>query len=208
MKTPPDPFVLCPRDPTPEMCNERLEFLGDSVLSVVVSDFLYKSFPKLPEGKLTRIRASAVCEKALSEFSEEAGTRRTSAAFPRGGAHRRTRPLEHYCRRLRGAYRRNLSRRRNGACERICAFLWCPLSTSISAPWRRISRPICRRSFSIIPRTSSYTLVGEQGPDHDKRFTVEVRINSNLVGTGTGHSKKDAEQAAAEQALKLMGIIK
>ena len=53
-----------------------------------------------------------------------------------------------------------------------------------------------------------YTLVGEQGPDHDKRFTVEVRINSNLVGTGIGHSKKDAEQAAAEQALKLMGIIK
>ena len=48
----------------------------------------------------------------------------------------------------------------------------------------------------------------EQGPDHDKRFTVEVRINSNLVGTGIGHSKKDAEQAAAEQALKLMGIIK
>ena len=57
----------------PEMCNERLEFLGDSVLSVVVSDFLYKSFPKLPEGKLTRIRASAVCEKALSEFSRKLG---------------------------------------------------------------------------------------------------------------------------------------
>ena len=193
----------------PEMCNERLEFLGDSVLSVVVSDFLYKSFPKLPEGKLTRIRASAVCEKALSEFSRKLGLGEhllLSHGEERTGGRDRSSIIADAFEALIAAIYLD------GGMEPAREFELSFMVPSLDKHLGAVEKDFKTHLQEVIQHNPEdkliYTLVGEQGPDHDKRFTVEVRINSNLVGTGTGHSKKDAEQAAAEQALKLMGIIK
>ncbi len=193
----------------PEMCNERLEFLGDSVLSVVVSDFLYKSFPKLPEGKLTRIRASAVCEKALSEFSRKIGLGDfllLSHGEERTGGRDRSSIIADALEALIAAIYLD------GGMEPAGKFVLSFVVPSLDKHLGAVEKDFKTHLQEVIQHNPEdkliYTLVGEQGPDHDKRFTVEVRINSNLVGTGTGHSKKDAEQAAAEQALRLMGIIK
>lgn len=179
----------------PEMCNERLEFLGDSVLSVVVSDFLYKSFPKLPEGKLTRIRASAVCEKALSEFSRKLGLGEhllLSHGEERTGGRDRSSIIADAFEALIAAI--YLDGGMEPAREFVLSFVVPSLDKHLGA----VEKDFKTHLQEVIQHNPEdkliYTLVGEQGPDHDKRFTVEVRINSNLVGTGTGHSKKDADR--------------
>ena len=124
--------------------NERLEFLGDSILGMVVADHLYRNHPDLPEGELTRTRAALVCEESLVEV---AGL---------------TKPRDH--------------------------------KTALQELVQRESGQVLR-----------YRLVREEGPDHDKRFFVEVDLNGDPVGSGKGHSKKEAEQMAAKAAIAKLG---
>ncbi len=187
--------------------NERLEFLGDSVLSIIVSEYIYEHFPTLPEGKLTRLRASLVCEQSLCSFSKQLGV------------------CEHIL--LGKGEKANGGNQRPSiladAFEAILAAIY--LDGGIEPARRHVLRFVTEElkhmeheAFKdyktalqeIIQRNPeevlSYVLTGESGPDHDKRFTVEVHLNSNVIGAGTGHSKKNAEQAAARQALELMGV--
>lgn len=187
--------------------NERLEFLGDSVLSIIVSEYIYHNFPDLPEGQLTRLRASLVCEKTLCEFSKQL----CIGDFLLLGKGERTNGGHNRPSILADAF------------EAVLAAMY--LDGGMEVCRRHVLRFITEelRHFEhenfkdyktelqeIIQRNPeeqlSYVLIGEKGPDHDKCFTVEVHLNSNVIGTGTGHSKKTAEQAAARQALELMGI--
>lgn len=188
--------------------NERLEFLGDSVLSLVVADYLYRHFSHIPEGELTKLRASLVCEQALSSFAERIS-------------------LGEWLRLGRGERMTGGSRRPSilaDAFEAVIAAIY--LDGGIE-PARefilRFVRPETeqRRTVVILDFKTSlqeiiqqnpdemveYVVTGESGPDHDKRFTVEVRLNNETIGRGEGRSKKEAEQKAAKEALSLMGRL-
>lgn len=187
--------------------NERLEFLGDSVLSIIVSEYIYKNFKKLPEGELTKLRASLVCEKTLCMFSKQICVG-DYLLLGKGEAnnHGNERPSI-----LADAF------------EAILAAIY--IDGGIEAAKKHVLRFIIpeleNREYELFNdyKTSlqeviqrnpeerlTYVLIDESGPDHDKQFTVEVHLNSNVIGTGIGKSKKQAEQAAAHQALVLMGI--
>lgn len=186
--------------------NERLEFLGDSVLSIVVSEFLFLKYPEIPEGELTKLRASMVCEKALYVFAQEIHL----GEFLMLG-----KGEEHTGGRERSSILAD-------AFEAVIAAIF--LDGGMDAAKRHILRfipndPEEQEPIGFIDYKTQlqevvqknpeekveYVLVDETGPDHNKAFTVEVCLNSNVIGKGVGRSKKAAEQMAAKEALSLMG---
>ena len=185
--------------------NERLEFLGDSVLGMIAATYLYTTDDN-DEGELTRLRASIVCEKALASYSASLhvgdylllgkGERAT------GGA---TRPsiLENTFEALTGAIYLD------GGVEAAREFVLPFLKRELSSQRKRHFKDYKTQLQEIVQQNPeekvSYVLTGEHGPDHSKKFTVEVRLNSNVIGKGTAHSKKEAEQQGAREALLLMG---
>ena len=186
--------------------NERLEFLGDSVLGVVVADYLFKNFPNLPEGDLTKKRAALVCEKACCGFSRQMDVGRfllLSHGEQNSGG--RTRPSI-----LADAFEAIVAAiYLDGGMEEARSFI-----LRFVLPQLQTSKPKTFKDYKtalqeIIQQNPEerleYVLTGESGPDHDKHFTVEVHLNSNVVGKGGGRSKKEAEQQAAREALELMG---
>ena len=181
--------------------NERLEFLGDSVLGFVTAEFLFKNYPRLLEGDLTRMRAALVCEQSLYEVAkmlelgqylklgkgEEAGGGRErqsiladaveavfAAVYLDGGMEQ-----------IRGLIHRVLLSRAPAAEER--------------KDYKTTLQEIVQRK---IGQQLTYHMVEERGPDHNKTFVFEVRLNGEPIGRGDGHSKKEAEQAAARDALE------
>ena len=186
--------------------NERLEFLGDSVLSVIVADYLYKNFSSLPEGELTKLRASLVCEKSLCSFSRELEIgkflRLGKGEEKNGGKERDSILADAFEAVLAAMY---LDGGMEVARKHVMRFILDELKHTddeVFKDYKTALQEIIQRN----PEESvSYFLTDEKGPDHDKVFTVEVRLNSNVIGTGKGKSKKQAEQMAAKQALSLMG---
>ncbi len=181
--------------------NERLEFLGDSILGMIVADHLYRNFPDRPEGELTRMRADMVCEQSLALIANRISLGNyllLGHGEEQGGGRSRNSILA-------------------DAVESVIAA--CYLDGGYEAALRFVNEFV----LSDIPvvkyhnadhktalqekvqqkknQTLSYHLVGEEGPDHDKRFRVEVQLNGKTIGTGTGTSKKRAEQDAARSAL-------
>lgn len=188
--------------------NERLEFLGDSVLSIIVSEHLYNKFPTMPEGELTRMRASLVCEKSLCEFSRELGIgnylKLGKGEDKNGGRERDSILADAFEAVLAAVYL-------DGGMDAAKAHIMNTVLRDIKhceddtfKDYKTTLQEVIQRN----PEESvSYILVNESGPDHNKSFTVEVHLNSNVIGKGTGKSKKQAEQMAAKQALELMGEI-
>ncbi|MCC8181630.1 MAG: ribonuclease III [Clostridiales bacterium] len=184
--------------------NERLEFLGDSVLGMVVADYLYRSFPTLPEGDLTRMRASLVCEGNLVNV----------AALWDLGAYLRLGKGEEIC---GGRERPSI---RADAVEAVLAAVY--LDGGIAQARKLVQRFILDNMSQVDPagqdfktalqelvqrrsgQSLTYHLLSQAGPDHAKTFEMEVRLNDKPVGVGKGRSKKDAEQAAARAALKAL----
>ena len=179
------------------------------MLSIVVSEFLFRKYPDLPEGELTKLRASMVCEKALHVFAQEIHL----GEFLLLG-----KGEEHTGGRERASIQAD-------AFEAVIAAIF--LDGGMEAAKRHILRfipndpeeeePIGFQDYKtqlqeVIQQNPEekveYVLVGESGPDHNKAFQVEVCLNSNVIGTGVGHSKKAAEQQAAKEALSLMGYGK
>lgn len=186
--------------------NERLEFLGDSVLSVIVSDYIYKKYKTYPEGELTKLRASLVCEKSLCGFSRELEIGRFlmlgKGEDRNGGRERDSILADAFEAVLAAMY---LDGGMEVARNHVLRFVLRELENTddeVFKDYKTILQEIIQRN----PEESvNYLLTDETGPDHDKCFTVEVHLNSNVIGTGTGKNKKQAEQMAAKQALKLMG---
>ncbi len=186
--------------------NERLEFLGDSVLSIVVSEYIYKTFKKLPEGELTKLRASLVCEKSLCQFSRELELGkylRLGKGEEKGGGRERDSILADAFEAVLAAI--YLDGGFEVAKKHVMRFITDELQHTddeVFKDYKTALQEIIQRN----PEESvTYILTGESGPDHDKVFEVEVRLNSNTIGKGVGKNKKQAEQAAAKEALHLMG---
>ncbi len=194
------------------LCNERLEFLGDAVLSVITSEYLYRTYPDLPEGDLTRIRASIVCESALASYSEELGLGEHlllgKGERQSGGAKKPAVIADAFEAILAAIY---LDAGGAIALERVAEFLLPFLKKAVAAlpdmgGYHADSKSRLQEFVQKDKGTPEYRLVGESGPDHNKTFAVEVYLDSNCIGRGEGHSKKHAEQAAARAALALFGI--
>ncbi len=190
--------------------NERLEFLGDSVLSIIVSDYIYKNFPNMPEGELTRLRSSLVCEKALCGFSRElklGDYLLLGKGEAKGGGRERDSILaDAFEAVLASIY---LDGGMEVARKHVMNFVLRELKEHALEDSHKDYKTELQEIIQRNPEeTVSYILVGESGPDHDKEFTVEVFLNSNSIGQGSGKSKKQAEQMAAMEALKLMGKLK
>ncbi|MEG1886645.1 MAG: ribonuclease III [Oscillospiraceae bacterium] len=190
-----------------ERSNERLEFLGDSVLSIIVSEYIFKNYDELPEGELTKLRASLVCEEALCEFSREIGMGRFiklgKGEQQNGGSDRSSILADTFEAVLAAMY---LDGGFETSREYVLGFVKRELESrrenDLFHDYKTLLQEIIQRNPEEILQ---YVLVDEQGPDHDKKFTVEVQLNSNIIGTGMGNSKKRAEQQAAKKALELMG---
>lgn len=182
--------------------NERLEFLGDSILGMVVAEHLFRNHPDLPEGELTRTRAALVCEDSLVEVAQALGLGdylKLGKGEEAGGG--RTRPSI-----------------RADAVEAVLAAVY--LDGGIGSARKIIQEYILSKEVAgwkasrdyktslqeLVQRESGqvlkYRLTGESGPDHNKRFFVEVELNGTAVGSGEGRSKKEAEQMAAKAAIE------
>ena len=184
------------------LSNERLEFLGDSVLGMLVAEYLYHTFPDRPEGELTRMRADMVCEHTLATVANKIGL----------GNHLM---LGHGEERLGGRRRESILA---DATESVIAA--CFLDGGLDAAAQFVKKYILvevpvTKLHNVDYKTAlqelvqqkknqvlSYALVGQSGPDHDKQFDVEVSLNGNVVGKGSGRSKKRAEQMAAKAAVE------
>lgn len=189
--------------------NERLEFLGDSVLSIIVSEYLYKKFFCKPEGELTKLRASVVCTRTLSKLASSIG-------------------LGNYLYLGKGeeeAGRTNIKILEN-AFESLLAAIYLDSGNNIEtvsdfllplmipeieiASHDEIGQDYKTSLQQFIQASTTdrifYVCVNESGPDHAKIFEVEARLNSNIIGKGVGKTKREAEQNAAKEALALFDV--
>ncbi len=183
------------------LSNERLEFLGDSILGMLVAEYLFRNFPDRPEGELTRMRADMVCEKTLAAVAnrihlgdhlllghgEETGGGRSrdsiladatesviAASFLDGGMEAALRFIQRFI------------------------LVEVPVTKLHNADYKTQLQELVQQKRN---QTLTYTLAGESGPDHDKHFDVELSLNGSVVGKGCGSSKKRAEQDAARDAI-------
>ena len=186
--------------------NERLEFLGDSVLSIVVSEYIYKEFNNLPEGELTKLRASLVCEKSLCQFSRELELGkylRLGKGEDKGGGRERDSILADAFEAVLAAM--YLDGGFNVAKNHVMRFIKNELKHTDDEVFKDYKTALQEIIQKNPEESVNYILTKETGPDHDKVFEVEVRLNSNTIGKGIGKNKKQAEQSAAKEALRLMG---
>lgn len=186
--------------------NERQEFLGDAVLSIIVSDYIFEHYTNLPEGELTKLRASLVCENALCGFSNELHLgeflRLGRGEELMGGRERPSILADAFEAVLAAIYL-------DGGIIPATGFVLKFVVKSLEHVENVAFKDYKTLLQEIIQKNPeeklSYELIGETGPDHDKRFEVNVMLNSNVIGHGTGRTKKAAEQLAAKEALELMG---
>lgn len=180
---------------------ERLEFLGDAVLELISSDFFYHKYQDMPEGRLTKMRSSHVCEPALAycarEFELEKYILLGKGEELTGGRNRDS-IISDVCEAIIGAI--YLDGGIEYAHDFIHKFILNDIDNkSLFYDSKSILQEMVQ---SDIHASLEYKLVGEKGPDHDKIFTVEVYISDKLQGTGEGKTKKSAEQKAAYEAIK------
>ena len=193
------------------LCNERLEFLGDSVLSIAVSRYLYATYPDDGEGILTNMRKDVVCAEALARYARRIGIG-DCLLLGKGEAQTGGFDKENI---LADAFEALLAAIYLDAGDRamaiIDAFLL-PLvekdlseliSKGIDGDYKTPLQQLVQQTEGDV---LEYVLLRAEGPDHKKTFEVEVRVNSNPCGRGIGTSKRKAEQAAAKAALKVFGI--
>ena len=182
--------------------NERLEFLGDSVLGMVVAEHLYRTFPDRPEGELTRMRADMVCERTLAKVANglELGKHLLlGKGEEQGGGRGRESILADAVESVIAAC--YLDGGMDAAVQFIQKFILVnvPVTRLHNADYKTALQELVQQKKNQL---LSYNLVGESGPDHDKQFRVELTLNGEVVGVGSGSSKKRAEQAAAHAAME------
>ena len=184
------------------MSNERLEFLGDSILGMTVADYLYRNFPNRPEGELTRMRADMVCEKTLAAVADRIGLGQhllLGHGEEQGGGRSRASILADAVESIIAAS--YLDGGFEAAANFIRTFILCdvPVKQLHNVDYKTTLQELVQQKKNQV---LTYTLTGESGPDHDKEFRVQVSLNGKVVGEGTGRSKKRAEQDAARVAIE------
>lgn len=181
---------------------ERLEFLGDSILGMVVAEFLYTHYTETLEGDLTRMRADVVCEKALAKVARRLDLGRhilLGNGEEQGGGRNRDSILSDTVEAVIAACYLD------GGMEVAKSFIHRfileeePVKQNNNRDYKTALQELVQRKKD---QTLAYSLVGESGPDHNKQFSVQLHLNGQLVGAGVGSSKKRAEQMAAKEALE------
>ncbi len=192
-----------PHLPLSKRDNERLEFMGDSVLSVVISDLLLEAFPDAPEGQLSRMRAAVVNERTLTEVSQSLQLgdliRLGRGETLTGGAKKPSILSSTFEALVAAIYI-------DGGFHAVYPVLREIFSPLFKEEVTRLHHPDAKTRLQEELQgryriTPNYRVIDSQGPDHQKRFTVEVRMNEVLLGSASGSSKKEAEQEAAREAL-------
>ena len=184
--------------------NERLEFLGDSILGMIVAEHLYKNFPDRPEGELTRMRADMVCETSLAAVAAQIDLGRhllLGHGEEQGGG--RTRPSI-LADGVESVIAASFLDGGMAAAEGIVRrFVLCnvPVTRLQNTDYKTALQELVQQKKN---QTLCYQLTGQSGPDHDKVFTVEVSLNGKTIGQGSGSSKKRAEQDAARVAMQML----
>lgn len=181
--------------------NERLEFLGDAVLEIISSEFLFLNYPKMPEGDLTKLRASIVCEPTLAACARELGIDKyllLGKGEEHTGGRNRDSIVSDAMEALIGAI--YLDGGFANAKEFVQKYILTDIEhKKLFYDSKTILQEIVQRDYK--EDEISYVLIGEEGPDHDKTFIIQVKIGAVPVGQGSGRTKKAAEQAAAYQAI-------
>lgn len=184
------------------LSNERLEFLGDSILGMLVAEFLYRNFPDRPEGELTRMRADMVCEKTLAAAAGRIGLGRyllLGHGEEQGGGRSRASILADAMESVIAAcFLDGGMEAARGVVEKLI-LVEVPRSKLHNIDYKTQLQELVQQKKN---QNLTYTLVGQSGPDHDKRFDVDVSLNGTVVGSGSGSSKKRAEQMAAHNAME------
>ncbi len=190
-------------------CNERLEFLGDSVLSIAVSRYLFDRYRDRQEGDLTKIRAAVVCERALSKFAREIGLGEYinlgHGEEMNHGRERASIVADAFEALLAAMYLdsgRDMKVIEDFLLPHIESEIGSVKAAGAFLDYKTALQQIVQQADG---EKLEYVLVGESGPDHNKLFEVEARLNSNVIGRGAAHSKREAEQMAAHEALGLFG---
>ena len=195
------------------LCNERLEFLGDSILSLVTSEHIYAEYSQLPEGELTKMRADAVCEDALCEYARsiELGSYLYLGHGEEinGGRDRKSICADAFEALIAAIYTDAQKKgtdpfeeARNFVLPYVSAHIKNTLKCGKSSDYKTKLQQIVQQ---VNGEVLEYVVVSETGPDHMKTFVVEAHLNSNVIGRGSGKSKREAEQASAKEALLLFG---
>ena len=191
-------------------CNERLEFLGDSVLSIIVSEYLFERYSSSPEGELTKFRAAVVQSGALASYARRISLGEflyLGVGEEKNDGRERQSNLENAFEALLAAIYLDAGTEGKAA---VKGFLLPFIKDEI----KRVSDSGLHRDYKtelqqLIQQAEGdfleYVTVGESGPDHKKTFSVEARLNSNVIGKGVGKTKREAEQNAAKKALELFG---
>ncbi len=184
--------------------NERLEFLGDSILGMVVAEYLYASYPNRSEGELTRMRADVVCETALARVARQIELGKhilLGNGEEQGGGRLRDSILSDAVESVIAAC--FLDGGMTAAKDFILRFVLSegPASQTANRDYKTALQELVQRKKDQV---LAYSLIGQSGPDHNKQFQVELQLNGRVVGTGSGSSKKRAEQMAAKAAMELL----
>jgi len=186
--------------------NERLEFLGDSVLGMLAAEGLYGRKPELPEGQMTRLRAELVCEQSLANLAEMLGLGeylRLGKGEDSGGGRKRPSILADAVEALIAAVYID------GGIEKAREFVQKFLLIQLDGEMAALNTDYKTALQELIQQNPAapalkYELIGESGPDHQKVFSTEVRWGERSLGQGSGRTKKEAEQNAARAALELI----
>ena len=188
-------------------CNQRLEFLGDSVLSLITSEYIYLKLKDSNEGELTRIRAIVVCEDSLYKFADSINLGEVlflgNGEIVSNGRSRKSILADAFEAVLGSVF---LDGGLDAAKEFLFKFIEKPIEDIVQegeiADYKSLLQQVIQQNNGEI---LEYTLVSESGPAHEKTFEVHAVLNNNVIGEGKGRSKKSAEQSAAKEALSLFG---
>lgn len=190
--------------------NERLEFLGDSVLGMAVCSYIYAKFPKMPEGDMTKLKAKVVCETALAEYARKFDVGKyllLGKGEDVSGGRMRNSILADTMEAIIGAY--YLDQGWSKADKLILFLTKKEINSSLIKEdvydYKTALQEIVQRDNTSVV---SYKLLAESGPAHNKFFKMAVLIDNKIIANGDGHSKKEAEQIAAKKAMKSIGELK
>ncbi len=191
-------------------CNERLEFLGDSVLSILVSEYLFLKYPDLPEGELTKTRAAVVCEGTLYTLAKQIHLGDFiflgKGEEQNDGRNRKSILADAFEALLAAVY---IDGGKDSARDFLYRLIIPQIEKQLSPSHSYDYKTLLQQFVQETPgEVLTYELVDEKGPNHDKVFYIDAKLGSNVIGSGSGKTKRAAEQSAARKALLLFGVIK
>lgn len=184
---------------------ERLEFLGDAVLDLVMADYLYRNHNE-NEGEMTKVRASYVCENALYEYSLDLGLNKyikVGHGEELNGGKLKKAIVADIFESLMGAIYLDLG---YSTVRKVILNIIVPYVTNPDITFFSDYKSALQEAVQTTKKSLYYELIEEQGPPHDKKFKMQVRVDGIIYGEGVGSSKKEAEQLAAKNALEKLAI--